>query len=62
MTEKKRKQNGVGRPRTVDPTGRTVGVRKVGTWVTDEQHKALQNQADEEGMSVSQLLRKVLTQ
>ena len=49
-----RKQTKAGRPRTVDPTGRAVGVRKVGTWVTDAQ------QAQRNGVSISELLRQVL--
>lgn len=54
------KQSRVGRPRTVDPTGRAVGTRKVGTWVTDAQYNQLQRRADAEGVSVSELLRQVL--
>ena len=57
---KERKQAKAGRPRTVDPTGRTVGVRKVGTWVTDAQYKRLQQQAQRDGVSISELLRQVL--
>jgi hypothetical protein len=49
-----------GRPRTVDPTGRAVGVRKVGTWVTDAQYKILQQRADRDGVSISELLRQVI--
>jgi len=55
-----RKQNKAGRPRTVDPTGRAVGVRKVGTWVTDAQYKALQKRAHNNGVSISELLRQAL--
>ena len=55
-----RRQTKAGRPRTVDPTGRAVGVRKVGTWVTDAQYKRLQQQAQRNGVSISELLRQVL--
>jgi len=55
-----RKQRKAGRPRTVDPTGRTVGVRKVGTWVTDEQYNKLCQRAERGGVSISELLRQVL--
>lgn len=54
------KQRKVGRPRTVDPTGRAVGVRKVGTWVTDAQYKELQQRADNDGVSISELLRQAI--
>jgi hypothetical protein len=55
-----RKQNKAGRPRTVDPTGRAVGVRKVGTWVTDAQYKELQKRAHNDGVSISELLRQAI--
>jgi hypothetical protein len=54
------KQRKAGRPRTVDPTGRAVGVRKVGTWVTDEQYKELQTRANNNGVSISELLRQAI--
>lgn len=55
-----RKQRKAGRPRTVDPTGRAVGVRKVGTWVTDAQYKELQKRANNDGVSISELLRQAI--
>jgi hypothetical protein len=54
------KQRKAGRPRTVDPTGRAVGVRKVGTWVTDAQYKELQKRANNDGVSISELLRQAI--
>ena len=56
----KRKQTKPGRPRTVDPTGHAVGVRKVGTWVTDAQYKELQKRAHNDGVSISELLRQAI--
>lgn len=44
----------------MDPTGRAVGVRKVGTWVTDAQYKELQKRANNDGVSISELLRQAI--
>lgn len=56
----RQKNSKVGRPRTVDPTGRAAGSRKVATWVTDAQYTQLQRRAAAEGITISELLRQVV--
>lgn len=56
-TETQGKRRRVGRPRTVDPTGRKVGTHRVSVLVTDAQHAALVREARAAGVSVATLVR-----
>lgn len=54
------KRGRVGRPRTIDPTGRKAGTRCVSAMLTDEQHAALVREARAAGVSVATLVRSKL--
>lgn len=54
---KSSKQGRVGRPRTIDPTGRKAATRRVSAMLTDEQHAALAKEARAAGVSVAELVR-----
>jgi Ribbon-helix-helix protein, copG family len=56
----RKRQTTAGRPRTVDPTGRAAGSRKVAAWVTDAQYEALRRRAAQNGVSISELVRQAL--
>ena len=47
----------MGRPRTIDPTGRKAATRRVSAMLTDEQHAALVREARAAGVSVATLVR-----
>lgn len=51
------KQGRVGRPRTIDPTGRKAATRCVSAMLTEEQHAALVREARAAGVSVATLVR-----
>jgi len=49
-----------GRPRTVDPTGKTAGRRNITLRVTDAQHDRMRKHAQLAGITVSELVRRLV--
>lgn len=56
-TAEQSKARRIGRPRSIDPTGRKAATRRVSVLVTDEQHAALMREARAAGVSVATLVR-----
>lgn len=50
----------MAQPRTVDPTGKSIGHQTIATRVTPEQRALLDRIAAQRGLTLSELLRQVL--
>jgi len=54
-----RKKRTAGRPRSVDPTGNSAGHRTIALRVTENQYNTICKRAARDGITVSELVRRV---